>query len=199
MTTAKYQFGASALVSIAVIGGTGIHVIDRATSTAPVAIAAPASQPAFYGKIEQIKIGADSPARVRELLGEPEKYTWGNKALDAAHLPEVYYMAYPERVGVIVARGVVSETRFNAPGYKYLGKIGVGSTLPEVTDAIGKPTKTVTGGPLEFVDGVLYVDFDGHKGMSYYSRADKAVRMFFRDGRVVEMSRGTSEIRPANS
>jgi hypothetical protein len=197
MTTTKYQFVVGALGSIAVIAGTGIHVIDRAMSTAPLAIAAPASQPAFYAKIEQIKIGDDSPARVRELLGEPEKYTWGNKALDAAHLPEVYYMAYPGGVGVIVARGVVSETRFNAPGYKYLGKIGVGSTLAEVTDAIGKPTKTVTGGPLEFVDGVLYVDFDGHKGMSYYSRADKAVRMFFRDGRVIEMSRGTSEMRPA--
>jgi hypothetical protein len=73
----------------------------------------------------------------------------------------------------------------------------VGSSKDEVLAALGQPTRTVRGQPIGWVDGVLYDDADGKVGLSYYARLDKKCRVFLKDGKVVEMSLGTSEILPA--
>jgi hypothetical protein len=169
-------------------------------AAAPPGAPPPATAPAekdIPKLTEQLRIGFDARARVIKLLGQPTEYLWQGQTYDAKKLPPVYLMKYPGGVGVIVVRNVVTEIRFNEPGYQYLGKVGVGSTKDDVLAALGPPRETVKGQRIGWVDGVLYEDADGQAGFDYYARRDKKCRVFLRDGKVVEMSLGTSEILPA--
>ncbi len=53
--------------------------------------------------------------------------------------------------------------------------------------ALGPPTKTVVGQPLNFEAGVFYQDIEGQSGRGYYARPDKNIRMFLSDNKVVAL------------
>jgi tetratricopeptide (TPR) repeat protein len=142
---------------------------------------------------------------VIRVLGEPEKYIWGNKTFTKDNLPEVYILQYPNGVQVVVVRGVVSEFRSEqpGPGFVYRDKLRLGSPLANVLNVLGQPSQTVVGEPIGFVTGVLYKDFDGHKGYSYYSCADQGVRIFLVNDKInalyLTAEGDNQEFRPAAS
>jgi subtilisin family serine protease len=51
-----------------------------------------------------------------------------------------------------------------------------GSSLEEVLQALGQPSKIVVGQPVAFAPNVLYQDIDGRPGSAYYARPDQHVR-----------------------
>jgi hypothetical protein len=63
----------------------------------------------------------------------------------------------------------------------------LGSSSDEVLAALGPPTKTVVGQPLDFEAGVLYQDIEGQSGRAYYARPDKNIRLFFLDNKVTAL------------
>ncbi len=93
-------------------------------------------------------------------------------------------MIYPADFSVLVLSGQVHELRFERPGYKYEGKLEVGSPLDDVLKMMGPPRKTVKGEKIGFENHVLYLDTDGRPGWGYYEARDKNVRVFLTDGKV---------------
>ncbi len=54
-------------------------------------------------------------------------------------------------------------------------------------DALGQPSRTVTGQALDFATNVLYKDIDGQQGRAYYARPDQHVRCFFRNNKLMAL------------
>jgi RNA polymerase sigma factor (sigma-70 family) len=147
--------------------------------------------PDIDAKIAQLAHADATVDEAIRVLGEPEKYVWGNKTFQKDKLPEIYILAYPGNVNVVVNQGRVGELRSDmpGPGFTYRGKLRLGSSLDEVLQVLGPPSKTVVGKPLAFESGVLYKDYtevegEGHKGNSYYARPEQNVRLFFRNDQV---------------
>lgn len=157
-------------------------------------------------KIEKLLGSASTPADAVRIFGEPLRYCWGDKTFTRSQLPNVYIMIYPREFHIVIGNGHVAELRHYAPtGYLLDGKIGVGSTLEEVLEVVGKPRDTVTGQQIGWIDGVLYKDIDGQVGRHYYERKDRKVRFFFRGGKVSAMYQmvaggvtGSLEVQPVN-
>lgn len=138
-------------------------------------------------KITLLDIDTAALEDVIRIFGEPIKYLWGKKTFTKNNLPSTYIAVYPNGFSVVMNGGGISELRHTQPGYVFLGKLQVGSSLEEVLEAVGKPKETVEGQPNKFKDGVLYKDIDGRKGYCYYSRREQGVRFFFLNCKVTAL------------
>ncbi len=157
-----------------------------ASLTAPASADAADTPAGLDAKIIQLSQPGTTVEAVIRLLGEPEEYLWGKKTFTRTNLPATYILRYPQGVHVVVSGGLVNELRCErpGPGFTWQGKLRLGSSLDEVLQVLGPPSETLVGKPLAFTAKVLYKDFDGRKGLCYYSRPDQHVRLFFRDYKV---------------
>jgi len=135
-------------------------------------------------KVAKINIKTAKLRQIYRFFGEPLEYKWGDETFEKGKLPDRYIMVYPGGFHIFMLRGRINELRYHEPGYRFLGKFQVGSSLEEVIEAIGRPSKTVIGQPNESKNGVLYRDIDGEEGFCYYGREKKGVRCFFADYKV---------------
>lgn len=135
-------------------------------------------------KVAKLNIKTARLDRVIRIFGEPVEYAWGNQAFTKDNLPLVYLLNYPNGFSVLMNHGKVEELRHSQPGYKFRGKLQVGSSLEQALEVIGKPKQTVEGQQNDLKDRVLYKDIDSKEGYCYYARSDKGVRIFFLDYKV---------------
>ncbi len=142
-------------------------------------------------KIAQLAKKGTTVEEVIRVLGEPSEYVWENQTLQKTNLPGTYILMYPGSVSVMVSFGKAVELRcegegsgFNPRGFTWRGKLRLGSSLEEVLQVLGPPSRTMVGAPLGFSAGVLYKDIEGVKGYCYYARPDQNVRLFFRSYKV---------------
>jgi serine/threonine protein kinase len=147
-------------------------------------------------KIVRLTKPGTTVKEVIHVLGEPAGYIWGDKShIQQGHRlpdnpPEFYVLQYPGAVKVAVNHGRVVELRSEGqgPGFTYRGKLHLGSSLDEVLEALGEPTETVVGKPIDFsATDVLYRDVDGRKGFDYYARPDQNIRCFFANDEVTAL------------
>jgi tRNA threonylcarbamoyladenosine modification (KEOPS) complex Pcc1 subunit len=135
-------------------------------------------------KVAKLNLKTANLSRVIKIFGEPIEYTWNNQTFSKNNLPSTYSLDYSNGFSVLMSNGKVEELRHSQPGYKFRGKLQVGSLLQQVLEVIGKPKQIVEGKRNEFKDGVLYKDIDGKQGCCYYARSDRGVRTFFLDYKV---------------
>jgi hypothetical protein len=140
----------------------------------------------FNAKIIQLSKPGTLVEEAIRLLGEPEAYCWGEQTFSRTNLPATYILRYPQGVEVMVSDGLVNELRSElpGPGFTWRGQLRLGSSLDEVLQALGPPSRTVVGQALDFAPDVLYKDIGGKPGRCYYSRPDQHIRLFFRGYRV---------------
>jgi serine protease AprX len=129
-------------------------------------------------KLAKLDIDTATLNDVIRIFGEPEKYVWGNKTFTKNNLPSTYIAVYPNGFSVVISGGGVSELRQTQPGYIFLGKLQVSSSLDEVLEVVGQPKETVVGQPNKFEEGILYKDINGRKGYCYYKPEGHNVRFF---------------------
>ncbi|MHC4174589.1 MAG: M56 family metallopeptidase [Planctomycetota bacterium] len=144
----------------------------------------------FAQKVTQFDIDNADLNKIIDTFGEPLDYVWGRETLDGNNLPSRYVVVYPNGFQILVSQGKVVEIRFEheqPKDYLFLGKLGVGSSLDEVLEVIGRPQETIEGQEIGWVENVLYKDIDGRKGHCYYHRPDKNVRIFFGDYKVAAL------------
>ena len=143
----------------------------------------------FPEKIAKLNIETANLEDVIRIFGKPKEYVWGNQTFDKKNLPGWYVVVYPYRFCVYIRGNRIIELRHEGPGTGYIwrGKLRVGSSLEEVLEVVGQPTKTVEGQKNWFEDGVLYKDIEGKKSYCYYGRADQDVRFFFLDYKVIAL------------
>ncbi|MHC4068096.1 MAG: DUF3887 domain-containing protein [Planctomycetota bacterium] len=140
--------------------------------------------PTLNEKVAKLNIKTAKLSQIYRIFGEPLEYKWGDETFEKDNLPGRYIMFYPEGLRIVMVRGRINELRYYEPGYRFLGKFQVGSSLEDVVKAIGRPGKTIVGKPNEAKNGVLYKDIDGKEGFCYYGREKKGVRCFFTDYKV---------------
>ncbi len=136
-------------------------------------------------KIGKLNLETATAEDVIKLLGQPLDYIWEDKTFTKDNLPDVYIMTYPGEVDFVVAKGGILEHRFSRPGFRYKGRLQVGSSLEDALKVLGKPTETVTGGQIGFRQGVLYRDSEGQKGSGYYH--NNGARVFFENDKVAAL------------
>jgi len=137
-------------------------------------------------KLRKLDIETATIQDLVRLFGEPAGYLWGRETFQKDNLPARYIARFDPDIHAVVVNGQVVELRFHTPGIKLLDAIEVGSSLDEMFAALGRP-KAVVEGELGFISGVLYWDFQGMKGIAYYSSREKGVRLFLHEGRVSEL------------
>jgi hypothetical protein len=127
--------------------------------------------------------------KVLQVLGQPERYSWEGRTLSVTNLPSAFLLNYPNGVSALVSGGKVIQWRSEqpGPGFGFAGKLRLGSSLAEVEEVVGPPSKTVVGQRLTFSPGVLYRDFDGNQGYSAYRPAAHAVQFFFQENKVISI------------
>ena len=152
--------------------------------------------PEINKQVDQLEVGSSSFEDAVRIFGEPTQYIWGNRTFEKDDLPSVYIAVWKDRLNIPIVHGTVNELRFESPlsKYRFMGLIGVGSRLEDVLEVVGRPKEIVENEPVGFKDGILYKDFEGHKGACYYARSDKKIRMFFKDYKVsaLYLTRGES-------
>lgn len=135
-------------------------------------------------KISQIDIDSDDLEDITRILGEPVKYIWGKNILNKEKLPDLYIMVYAESFHIFMANNRVAELRFYDSSFLVNNSLNVGLKLDEVIKVMGEPKKVELGKECGFEEGILYKDILGDKGLCYYQRLDKNVRIFFRNYKV---------------
>lgn len=133
-------------------------------------------------KVAQLDINTANLDDVIRIFGEPEKYLWRGKTFTKDDLPSTYIASYySSSLQLVMSGSKIFELRFERQdiGYAYQDKLKIGSSLDEAVELLGKPKEMLQGKPNKYKDGVLYRDIDGRKGICYYGRADKNVRIFF--------------------
>jgi hypothetical protein len=132
-------------------------------------------------KVASLNMATAALDDVIAVFGQPEKYSWGYKTFTKDNLPATYIARYDSGFEVVIINSRILELRFaqQDTGYRFEGKLGIGSTLEESLEVLGQPEQTVEGQKLEPADKVLYKDIDGQKGYCYYERSDKHIRLFF--------------------
>ena len=135
-------------------------------------------------KVSQLEIGEATLAEVTRLLGEPERYQWGKDTFTRENLPARYAAVFPGGIRVVVSYGRVREMQFQKPGYRFAGRIQVGSPVAELAQVLG--AKEIVKGPAPgrelITAGVLYEGGDGKQGV--YARPDLGVVFILAGGRV---------------
>jgi hypothetical protein len=153
------------------------------------AAAASGSLEGLDAKIAQLSKGGTTLEEVVALLGEPEKYGWGDKTFKKNNLPESFIARYPKGLSVFISGGTVLELRAEGagPSFTWQGKLRLGSSLEEVLQALGRPSKTMVGQAVDFAPNALYQDIDGQPGRAYYARPGQHVRCFFLNNKVTAL------------
>lgn len=117
------------------------------------------------------------------ILGEPDKYIWGEKVLNKDNLPTYYCMDYGNGNIVFIGNDRLIELRVHAPGnFIDPNGVSIGDSSYSVFKKIGKPISTVENRELSFKDSVYYKNY--YDKASYYSVEKKGVRMFFYNDRI---------------
>jgi hypothetical protein len=137
-------------------------------------------------KLRKLDIETATIQDLVRLFGEPAGYLWGRETFRKENLPARYIARFDPDIHAVVVNGQVVELRLHTAGIKLLDAIEFGSSLDEVFAALGRP-KAVVEGELGAIPGVLYRDFQGMKGIAYYSSREKGVRLFLHEGRVSEL------------
>lgn len=120
------------------------------------------------------------------VFGQPLNYYWEGKAFSKDKLPAIYVAQVSRNLLVLISYHKVQELRFieQDTGYRFEGKLGIGSSLQESLEVLGPPEHTVQNQGNEQKNRVLYKDIDGKKGTCYYSCSDKNIRLFFSDYKI---------------
>lgn len=150
----------------------------------------------LLNKVAGFNIDAATPQDVIRVFGEPGQYLGKTEMLDPKQLPESYAMQYPAAFSVYVTKGRVQELRFASPGYRFEGKIQVGSSKEDAMKLLDPPLRTVKGGKLGYEDRVLYVDIGGYPGFCYYGNQARRVRFGFKSDQVATMYVTRSDAKP---
>ncbi len=137
--------------------------------------------------IGQVNVYSTTAKEVIELLGEPLEYVWGGRTFTKDNLPGVYIMTYPEKIHIVIVRGKVNEVRFQRESewYVFGENIRIGSSLEDVFEELGAPKAIVENEPYGQRDRTLYRNIAGREGECYYRCADRDVRFFFKENRVI--------------
>ncbi len=144
--------------------------------------------PQINEKIAKLDMAKTTIDDVVRLFGLPDKYIWGNKTFTRQNLPAAYIAVYPAGFHIFLRNGNIIEHRHEGQdGYVFRNKLTVGSTLQQVLEVVGPPKETLQGKPNAWKDSVLYKDIDGTKGHCYYRRADRNVRFFFSNYKVLAL------------
>ncbi len=140
-------------------------------------------------KAARLDMASAGLEEVIAVFGPPQRYIWGNKTFTRDTLPESYVACLEEGFCVYIRQNKVVELRFEGQdtGFRFGGKLGVGSTLEEALDVLGPPEQTLENQGNGFADKILYKDIDGQKGHCYYHRSDKNIRLFFADYKIVAL------------
>lgn len=123
------------------------------------------------------------------VFGEPQRYFWQTQTFTKNNLPAAFIAQYDDNISVVMTNGKISELRFEKrdTGYRFEGKLGIGSTLQEAIEVLGQPERTVENQACDYADKVLYKDIDGRKGYCYYQRSDKHIRIFFGNNNITAL------------
>lgn len=138
-------------------------------------------------QLKTFEIDTAGRDEIIEAFGQPLKYAWGKQVFDGDDLPRRYVAVYPNGFHVLVVNGKVIELRHEGEGTGYVfgDKLRVGSKLDEALEVLGQPKEVVEGRENRFEDEVLYRDIAGKAGHCYYARADRDVRLWFGDYKVI--------------
>jgi hypothetical protein len=138
-------------------------------------------------KVNSLNMATAGLDEIIAVFGQPQKYVQGNQTFAKDNLPDGYIAQYNNGISFVMFNNRINELRFedNDTGYRFEGKLGIGSTLQEALEVLGPPKSTVENQKNEYADKVLYKDIDGQKGNSYYQYSDKNIRLFFRDNKIV--------------
>ena len=146
------------------------------------------SQTDINQKIDRLDFKNAGLEDIIKLFGEPRDYNWNRKPFERNNLPAVYIAAYPNGLSFLMNNGKISEIRHEGPtGYRFKGRLEVGSSLETSVEVLGEPTQTILGKANEWADGVLYKDIDGRKGYCYYQRSEQNIRLFFGNYKVAAL------------
>ena len=146
------------------------------------------SQTDINQKLERLDFETSGLKEIIELFGKPKSYNWNNQTYQKSNLPSVYIASYPNGLQFVLSKGKINEVRHEGPtGYRFKGKLQVGSSLEAALEVLGQPTQTVSGKANKHADGVLYKDIDGTKGYCYYQRSDQNVRLFFASDKITAL------------
>ena len=140
-------------------------------------------------KVARLNMSKGGLEDVISIFGQPQKYIWDQKTFTKDNLPDVYFIQYDNGFSAFVRQGKIVELRFEEKdnGFRFEGKLGIGSTLEQAVKVLGKPEQTVENQKNDFADKVLYKDIDGQKGRCYYQRSDKNVRVFFMGDKIIAL------------
>ena len=138
------------------------------------------AQTDINSRMEQLDLKTADLKDVIALFGEPLEYSWGRQTFTRENLPRVFAASYPNGLFFVFIGSRIEEIRHEGPtGYRFRGKLEVGSSLEEALEVLGKPQQVVTGQANNFEDGVLYQDTNGKAGEGYYSVPEQKIRVFF--------------------
>ena len=166
---------------------TAQHLVLRHPPDAVQALAnEPATNVDINTKVASIEIGKASARDVIKVFGKPESYVWAEQSFDESNLPDRYIMVYPAGPNVVIVKNVVDEVRFEqgSQDFAFEGRLRIGSSLEDALAVVGAPEFTVDGKLNRFEDKTLYKNIDGSRGIDYYQRSDKGVRIFFSNDRI---------------
>jgi hypothetical protein len=159
-------------------------------------------------KVASLNMATADLDDVIAVFGQPQKFIWGNQTITKDNLPATYIAQYGDGFSVVISNNTVNELRFEEQdtGYRFEGKLKVGSALQESLEVLDAPESTVENQKNEYADKVLYKDIDGQKGFCYYQRSDKHIRLFFANYKITALyltnpaaSQGGAERKPIDS
>jgi len=142
----------------------------------------------FSAKVNELNIDTATLDDVIRIFSEPLKYHQLNvpgHVFSKNNLPVEYELSYPKGFSVTIKNGQVEKLGFHEPGYVFLGKLQVGSSVEKVLEAVGPPIKVIKGKKsMPFMDKVLLKDYMGRKGECRYCSSDLNVMFFFEDYKI---------------
>jgi RNA polymerase sigma factor (sigma-70 family) len=192
MSYAKLKLALGLCAGILLAGGAATVVRSHAQA------ADQAATDSLDAKIARLNKKGTTVEEAIQVLGEPSKYGQGTNHFTKDKLPPSYQLVYDCGVSVSVVGGKVQELRSIGPGQGFTFRhLHLGSSLEEVLQEVGQPSKTLTGETLPWlsdpslpdtsIPGVLYQDLNGIKGFGYYYLPDQHLHFFFRGRKVAAL------------
>jgi len=147
-------------------------------------------------ELASLDINRSMVADVIAVLGEPWAYRSRRKDLEKDNLPELYAMDYPGGVVVsiydnqVMLWGCQQIPGYEIPGYVISDSIQIGTTLDDVFEKLGSPTKVVEGYDGEgnkamYEDNASYVNMNIKERSGFcffqYDRNGEKVRFYYDD------------------
>jgi len=126
-------------------------------------------------KLASLDINKSMLADVIAVLGEPWTYRFQGKNLEKDNLPEAYTINYPGGFMVSIYKNHVMQWGLQqipgdeTPGYIFSDSILIGTSLDDVFEKLGSPTKVVNGFGGED-NKIMYEDNTGYANMNINER-----------------------------